>query len=72
MTPIARFERILKDLDRCEAYTRKGALAHKTLSSKVAAQHVHRAVTEARRGLRVLYYEFEDAVRPLDTEEIDR
>jgi len=65
MTMMERFERVLKDLDRCTQLAERGANLHTTLEEKLAAQRVIRVLREARASLRPQYYEFEDAVRPI-------
>jgi len=72
MKPIARYERVLKDLDALARLVREGSLAQPKLDDKISAQRVLKMLEDARRPIRVNYYTFQDAVSPLETEEVEQ
>lgn len=66
MIPMRRFDRVLTDLDRLSAKLDKACQLHLNLNGKLAVERSRRAIQTARRDLRLMYYEVEDAFRPLD------
>ena len=68
MKPMARYERILKDLDACATLADEGGKMHRGLDDKLAACRMTNTLREARRTLRLQYYEFEDAVSEIQPE----
>lgn len=75
MTLETRFERILKDLDRCTQAVGLGAKLLQSLDEKVAAHRLKKVLSECRAKLRVEVFEFQHAVsviprKPTDCDDI--
>ena len=60
-----RFERILKDLDVCTRQVGRGATLHNNLDAKVDAHRLKKILQDVRAKLRIEYFAFEDAVKPI-------
>ena len=59
MTAVKRYERVLKDLGVLANAANGACLQAAGLKNKVAGRRVERHLREARRAMRLDYYEFE-------------
>lgn len=67
-----RFERILKDLDRCAQQVNRGSRLLDNLDAKVDARRLQTVLERCRSQLRVEVFAFQDAVSLLPRKEADR